>query len=48
MPTWGPIFLYLDKHNEAAAQQRIKNLRNYLASLQVDQRPPAREPVSTR
>jgi mono/diheme cytochrome c family protein len=47
MPTWGPIFLYLDKHNEAAAQQRIKNLRNYLASLQVDQRPPEREPVST-
>jgi len=26
MPTWGPIFLYLDKHNEDAAQQRIKNL----------------------
>jgi mono/diheme cytochrome c family protein len=34
MPTWGPIFLYFDKNNERAVQQRIKNLCNYLASLQ--------------
>jgi mono/diheme cytochrome c family protein len=34
MPTWGPIFQYLDKQNARAAQQRIKNLCNYLASLQ--------------
>jgi mono/diheme cytochrome c family protein len=34
MPTWGPIFQYLDKNNESAVQQRIKNLCNYLASLQ--------------
>jgi mono/diheme cytochrome c family protein len=34
MPTWGPIFQYIDKNNEAAVQQRIKNLSNYLASLQ--------------
>jgi hypothetical protein len=34
MPTWGPVFLYLDKHDEAAATQRIKNLTNYLKSLQ--------------
>jgi mono/diheme cytochrome c family protein len=34
MPTWGPIFQYLDKNNERAVQQRIKNLCNYLASLQ--------------
>jgi len=34
MPTWGPIFQYLDKNNERAVQQRIKNLGNYLASLQ--------------
>jgi len=34
MPTWGPIFQYLDKDNELAVQQRIKNLCDYLASLQ--------------
>jgi mono/diheme cytochrome c family protein len=34
MPTWGPIFRYFDKQNERAVQQRIKNLCNYLASLQ--------------
>ena len=34
MPTWGPVFMYLDKHDEAAVQQRIKNLTNYLKSLQ--------------
>ena len=34
MPTWGPIFRYLDKHNEWAVRQRIKNLCDYLASLQ--------------
>ena len=36
MPTWGPIFQYLDKNNERAVQQRIKNLCNYLASLQEE------------
>src|SRR5579872_3110913 len=34
MPTWGPIFQYFDKSNEQAVKQRIKNLSNYLASLQ--------------
>ena len=34
MPTWGPIFRYFDKQNERVVQQRIKNLCNYLASLQ--------------
>lgn len=34
MPTWGPVFEYLDKHDEAAVRQRIKNLTNYLKSLQ--------------
>lgn len=34
MPTWGPMFLWLDKQNERAARQRIKNLSDYLASLQ--------------
>jgi mono/diheme cytochrome c family protein len=34
MPTWGPIFGYLEHYNEAAVQQRIKNLCDYLTSLQ--------------
>ena len=34
MPAWGPIFRYFEKQNERAVQQRIKNLCDYLASLQ--------------
>ena len=34
MPTWGPIFDYLDNHNQGSVQQRIKNLCDYLAALQ--------------
>ena len=34
MPTWGPIFEYIDNHNQSSVQQRIKNLSDYLASLQ--------------
>lgn len=34
MPTWGPIFRYFDKRNEKVVKQRIKNLCDYLASLQ--------------
>jgi len=34
MPTWGPIFQYHDKQNERVVRQRIKNLCDYLASLQ--------------
>jgi mono/diheme cytochrome c family protein len=34
MPTWGPVFRVLDKGNERVVQQRIKNLCDYLASLQ--------------
>ena len=34
MPTWGPIFRYYDKQNERVVEQRIKNLCDYLASLQ--------------
>lgn len=34
MPTWGPIFRYYDQQNERVVQQRIKNLCDYLASLQ--------------
>jgi mono/diheme cytochrome c family protein len=33
MPAWGRIF-YLDKNNVRAAEQRIKNLCDYLVSLQ--------------
>jgi mono/diheme cytochrome c family protein len=34
MPTWGPIFQLVDKSNERAVQQRIKNIIDYLVSLQ--------------
>jgi mono/diheme cytochrome c family protein len=34
MPTWGPIFEYIDNHNQSSVQQRIKNLCDYLASVQ--------------
>ncbi len=34
MPTWGPIFQTIDRNRERAAQDRIKNLADYLASLQ--------------
>ena len=34
MPTWGPIFQTIDKNSERAAQDRIRNLADYLASLQ--------------
>jgi mono/diheme cytochrome c family protein len=34
MPTWGPIFEFMDKYNERAVNQRIKNLCDYLATLQ--------------
>jgi hypothetical protein len=34
MPTWGLIFQTIDKKGEGAAQDRIKNLADYLASLQ--------------
>jgi mono/diheme cytochrome c family protein len=34
MPAWGPIFRYFNKNDERAVQQRIKNLCDYLASVQ--------------
>ena len=34
MPTWGPIFRHFDNQNERIVRQRIKNLCDYLASLQ--------------
>ena len=34
MPTWGGIFQYMDNYNQAAVRKRIKNLCDYLASLQ--------------
>lgn len=34
MPVWGPIFQYLENYNEAAVRQRIRNLCQYLESLQ--------------
>jgi mono/diheme cytochrome c family protein len=34
MPTWGPIFQYIDNYNQTAVQKRVKNLCDYIASLQ--------------
>ena len=34
MPTWGPIFQTIDRNKEGAVQNRIRNLADYLASLQ--------------
>jgi mono/diheme cytochrome c family protein len=34
MPTWGPIFQWLDGKQKSTVDQRIKNLSEYLATLQ--------------
>jgi mono/diheme cytochrome c family protein len=34
MPMWGGIFMAINKNEERAVQQRIKNLCDYLASVQ--------------
>ncbi len=34
MPIWGPIFGSMDKYDEVAVRKRIKNLSEFLASLQ--------------
>jgi len=34
MPVWGPIFQYLENYNEAAVRQRIRNLCDFLESIQ--------------
>jgi mono/diheme cytochrome c family protein len=34
MPVWGPIFGSLENYNEVAVRKRIKDLSDYLASLQ--------------
>jgi mono/diheme cytochrome c family protein len=34
MPTWGGIFQYMDNYNQAVVLKRIKNLCDYLVSLQ--------------
>jgi len=36
MPVWGPIFQYEEHYNEAAVRQRIRNLCEYLESIQRD------------
>ena len=35
MPVWGPIFLSLGGHSAAQVQLRVRNLTNYLESMQV-------------
>ena len=36
MPIWGPIFGSIDNYVEVAVRKRIKNLSDYLASLQKE------------
>jgi mono/diheme cytochrome c family protein len=35
MPTWGPLFKALDPQHDITVQQRIKNLNDYLVSIQA-------------
>lgn len=35
MPVWGPIFMSIGGHSAAQVQLRIRNLTNYLESIQV-------------
>jgi len=35
MPVWGPVFMSLGTHSAAQTQLRIRNLTNYLESIQV-------------
>jgi mono/diheme cytochrome c family protein len=35
MPVWGPIFHSMTGHSQAQVQLRIRNLTNYLESIQV-------------
>jgi len=35
MPVWGPIFMTMGGHSAAQVQLRIRNLTNYLESIQV-------------
>jgi mono/diheme cytochrome c family protein len=34
MPTWGSIFQLIENNNERAVSQRIRNLTDYIASIQ--------------
>jgi len=35
MPVWGPVFMTMSGHSAAQVQLRIRNLTNYLESMQV-------------
>jgi mono/diheme cytochrome c family protein len=35
MPVWGPIFRTMGGHSQAQVQLRVRNLTNYLESIQV-------------
>jgi hypothetical protein len=35
MPVWGPIFMTMGGHSAAQVQLRVRNLTNYLESMQV-------------
>ena len=35
MPVWGPIFMSIGGHSQSDVQLRIRNLTNYLESVQA-------------
>lgn len=35
MPVWGPVFMKVSQHHTAQVQQRIRNLSEYIQSLQA-------------
>jgi hypothetical protein len=35
MPVWGPIFLTMGNHSASQLQLRVRNLTNYLESIQI-------------
>jgi mono/diheme cytochrome c family protein len=35
MPVWGPVLWQVSQHNDAQAQLRIKNIADYIATLQA-------------
>ena len=35
MPVWGPVFLTMGSHSLAQVQLQVRNLTNYLESIQI-------------
>ena len=35
MPVWGPVFMHVSQHHTAVVQQRVRNLSEYIQSIQA-------------